>query len=49
VVYEFEDERVSEKPEWEEQRDINPDNPRMRDLMIHAPGSPGVWKKTFQL
>jgi hypothetical protein len=49
VVYEFEHEKVSETPEWEQQRDINPDNPRMRSLMTHAPGSPGVWKKTFQL
>jgi hypothetical protein len=49
VVYEFEHERVSESAEWEAQRDINPDNPRMRDLMKHASGSPGVWRKTFQL
>jgi hypothetical protein len=49
VVYEFEHERVSESAEWEAQRDINPDNPRMRGLMNHAPGSPGVWRKTFQL
>ena len=49
VVYEFENEKVSQSPEWLAQRDINPDNPRMRDLMTHAPGSPGIWKKTFQL
>ena len=49
VVYEFENERVSEQSEWEQQRDINPKNPAMRDAMIHAPGSPGIWKKTFQL
>ncbi len=49
VVYEFEHEKVSESPEWLDQRDINPDNPRMRDLMTHAAGSPGIWKKTFQL
>ena len=49
VVYEFEHERVSESAEWEAQRDINPDNPRMRDAMKHAPGSPGIWRKTFQL
>lgn len=51
VVYEFEHERVSESSESSEreaQRDINPDNPRMRDLMKHAPGSPGIWRKTFQ-
>lgn len=49
VVYEFEHEKVSESPEWLQQRDINPDNARMRGLMTHAPGSPGIWKKTFQL
>ena len=49
VVYEFEDEKVSESAEWLAQRDINPDNPKMRDLMTHAAGSPGIWKKTFQL
>jgi hypothetical protein len=49
VVYEFQNEKVSETPEWEKQRDINPDNARMRGLMTHAPGSPGIWKKTFQL
>ncbi len=49
VVYEFEREKVSEAPEWLAQRDINPDNPRMGDLMNHAAGSPGIWKKTFQL
>jgi hypothetical protein len=49
VVYEFQHERVSESPQWERQRDINPDNGRMRGLMTHAPGSPGVWKKTFQI
>lgn len=49
VVYEFEHEKVSETPEWLKQRDINPANERMRSLMRHAPGSPGIWKKTFQL
>lgn len=49
VMYEFEHETVSESPEWLEQRDINPDNQRMRDIMTHATGSPGIWKKTFQI
>ena len=49
VVYEFEHEGVSDTDPWQAQRDINPDNPRMRDLMTHAEGSPGIWKKTFQL
>ena len=48
VVYEFEHEGVSGTDEWLKQRDINPDNERMRSLMTHAPGSPGIWKKTFQ-
>lgn len=49
VVYEFEHERVSESAEWEAQRDIDPSTARIRPMMTHAPGSPGVWKKTFQL
>ena len=49
VVYEFEHERVSESAEWEAQRDIDPATPRVRPMMTHAPGSPGVWQKTFQL
>ena len=49
VVYEFEHEKVSESAEWLAQRDINPINERMRSLMQHAPGSPGIWRKTFQL
>ena len=49
TVYEFEDENVSQTAEWLRQRDINPDNQRMRDIMTHATGSPGIWKKTFQL
>ena len=49
VVYEFEREGISDSVEWLAQRDINPNNGRMRDLMTHAEGSPGIWKKTFQL
>ena len=49
VVYEFETDKVSETPEWLRQRDINPDNERMRSVMTHASGSPGIWVKTFQL
>ncbi len=49
TVYEFEDENVSETPEWLKQREIHPDNGRMRDIMTHADGSLGIWKKTFQL
>lgn len=49
VVYEFEHEKVSESSEWEAQRDIDPSTVRIRPMMTHAAGSPGVWKKTFQL
>ena len=49
VIYELEHEKVSESPEWLTQRDIDPRNQPMRSLMTHAPGSPGIWKKTFQL
>ncbi len=49
VVYEFENDKVSETSEWMKQRDINPDNEKMRNIMTHATGSPGVWVKTFQL
>ena len=49
VVYEFEREGISDSAEWLEQRDINPNNARMRDIMTHAKGSPGIWKKTFQI
>ena len=49
TVYEFENENVSETDEWFKQREIHPDNVRMRDIMTHASGSPGIWKKTFQL
>ena len=49
VIYELEHEKVSESPEWLTQRDIDPRNQRMRSLMTHAAGSPGVWAKTFQV
>ena len=49
VLYEFEHEKVSDSPEWEAQRDIDPSTARIRPMMTHAPLSPGIWKKTFQL
>lgn len=49
TVYEFEHEDVSKSPEWLTQREAHPDNPRMQKAMTHASGSPGIWKKTFQL
>jgi len=46
TVYEFEHEKVSETPEWNEQRDrSSPRSGRMRDVMTHAPGSPGVYRR----
>ena len=47
VVYEFEHEKVSQSPEWLATRDAHPDNARMRGLMVHANGSPGIYKKIF--
>ena len=47
VVYEFEHEKVSQSPEWLATRDAHPDNIRMRGLMTHANGSPGIYKKIF--
>ena len=49
VMYEFEHEKVSDSPEWEAQRDIDPSTARIRPMMNHAPQSPGIWKKIFQL
>lgn len=49
VMYEFENEKVPQTPEWEKARDANPWSMRIRPKMQHTPGSPGVYKKTFQL
>jgi hypothetical protein len=49
TVYEFEHPRVSESPEWHAQRNAVPASERMRGHMRHAPGSPGVYTKTFEL
>ena len=49
TVYEFEHENVPESPEWEATRDANPWSLRIRPQMQHAPGSPGVYTKLFQL
>jgi hypothetical protein len=49
TFYEFEHPRVSESPEWHAQRDAVPASERMRGHMRHAPGSPGVYVKTFEL
>lgn len=49
TLYEFAHPKVSESPEWLAQRDAVPVSARMRSHMRHAPGSPGVYVKTFQL
>ncbi len=49
TLYEFEHPKVSESAEWLAQRDASPVTARIRPHMRHAPGSPGIWVKTFQL
>ena len=49
TVYEFANPEVSSTAPWLEQRDIHPDNVRMREVMTHAAGSPGIWRKSFQI
>jgi hypothetical protein len=49
TFYEFEHPKVSETPAWHAQRDAVPASIRMREHMRHAPGSPGVYVKTFPL
>ncbi len=49
TVYEFEHENVSKGKEWAAMRDANPRSAPMRSKMTHASGSPGIYKKTFQL
>jgi hypothetical protein len=49
TLYEFEHPKVSESAEWAKQRDAVAASERMRTFMTHAPGSPGVYVKTFEL
>jgi hypothetical protein len=49
TLYEFEHPTVSESAAWAAQRDAVPASAQMRTHMRHAPGSPGVYIKTFQL
>jgi hypothetical protein len=49
TLYEFEHPQVSESAAWAAQRDISPVTHRIRPHMRHAPGSPGIWVKTFHL
>src|SRR5262245_59879341 len=49
TFYEFEHPTVSESAAWMAQRDAVPASATMRAHMTHAPGSPGVYVKTFEL
>jgi hypothetical protein len=49
TFYEFEHPGVSESAAWMAQRDAVPASATMRGHMTHAPGSPGVYVKTFEL
>jgi hypothetical protein len=49
TFYEFENPKVSETEAWTVQRDAVPVSKQMREHMDHAPGSPGVYVKTFAL
>ena len=49
TFYEFEHPKVSETDAWKAQQNAVPISQKMRSLMTHAPGSPGVYVKTFQL
>jgi hypothetical protein len=48
TLYEFQDPHVSESAAWLAQRDIHPLTHKIRPHMRHAPGSPGVYVKTFE-
>lgn len=48
TVYEFEHEKVSETPTWNAQRESSsPRSGRMREVMTHAQGSPGVFRRVY--
>jgi hypothetical protein len=48
TVYEFEHEKVSETDEWNKQREgSSPRSGRMRDVMTHLQGSPGVYRRIY--
>jgi hypothetical protein len=49
TLYEFEHPKVSESDEWKVQQNASPVSNRIRPHMKHAPGSPGVYVKTFEL
>jgi hypothetical protein len=48
TVYEFANEKVSETSEWNQQREgSSPHSGRMRDVMTHLAGSPGVYRRIY--
>jgi hypothetical protein len=48
TVYEFENEKVSETTDWNKQREgSSPRSGRMRDVMTHLAGSPGVYRRIY--
>ena len=49
TLYEFEHPKVSETAEWSKQQNAVPISATMRKHMTHAPGSPGVYVKTFEI
>jgi len=48
TFYEFENPKVSETDAWKTQQNAVPISATMRGHMTHAPGSPGVYVKTFE-
>ena len=48
TFYEFENPKVSETEAWKTQQNAVPISATMRKHMTHAPGSPGVYVKTFE-
>ncbi len=49
TVYELERPNISQTAEWLRQRTIHPQNERWQNTMQHAPSSPGIWVKTFEM
>ena len=48
TVYEFEHAKVSESAQWNQQRETSsPNSGRMREVMTHATGSPGVYRQIY--
>jgi hypothetical protein len=48
TVYEFEHTKVSESAAWNHQRETSsPRSTRMREVMTHAAGSPGVYRRIY--